>query len=140
MKPKFVARSGTTGGRSLRRRGIQTLFAVHYRDDIAGSDARPGRWRIVNGHHHLDNAVLRRHLDSNAAEFARRLHLHLTELPGVHVARVRIETGEHPIDRAFYEYFVWDWLDVFTTNSLKHVAEEVQQLIRSTTLAVLCKR
>ena len=87
----------------------------------------------------LNNAVRQCHLNSNAAELTRRLQLHFTELPGVHVARVRIETSEHPINRAFYKHFVWNWIDILAANSLEDVAEQSQQLIGLITLAVLGK-
>ena len=77
------------------------LLAVDLGDDVVGEDARPRGRRIVDRRDDLDEAVLHRDLDAEAAEFAAGLDLHVAEALGVHVARMRIERGQHAVDGRF---------------------------------------
>src|SRR5206468_12549173 len=62
--------------------------------------------------HDLDQAFLHRDFDAEAAEFTARGDLHVAEALGVHVARMRIEPGQHAVDRRFDELGVVGLLDV----------------------------
>ena len=66
-------------------------LAVDVGDEVAGLDAGLGRRRVVDRRDHLDDAVLHRDLDAEAAELALGLHLHVGEAFGVEIARMRIE-------------------------------------------------
>ena len=73
------------------------LVVVELGDEIVGEDAGLRGGGVVDRRHDLDQAVFHRHFDAEAAELAARLHLHVAEALGVHVARMRIEAGEHPV-------------------------------------------
>ena len=100
--------------------------AVDRRDDISREDASFGRRRVVDGRHDLEQAVLLSHFDAESAEFAFRLDLHVLERFGVHVARVRIERGQHAIDRSLDHLGVIGLLDVIVAHLVEDVAKQVQ--------------
>ena len=68
--------------------------------------------RIVDRRDHLDQAVFHGDLDAEAAELAAGLHLHVAEALGIHVARMRIEAGQHAVDRGFDQLAVVGLLDI----------------------------
>ena len=80
--------------------------------------------RLVDRCDHLDEAFLHRDLDADPAELALGLHLHLPELVRAHVARVRVERGEHAVDGALDQLRFVRWLDVVGAHLLEHVAKE----------------
>ena len=82
--------------RLIERQPLRRLV-VDRGDDVAREDARLGRRRIVDRGHDLDEAVLLRHLDTQAANSAFRLDLHVAELFCVHVARMRVEEDSMPL-------------------------------------------
>ncbi len=45
---------------------------------------------------------------------------------GIHVARVRVEPGEHAVDRRFDQLVVVGHLDVVGADALENVAEQVE--------------
>ena len=51
------------------------------------------------GDDHLDHAVLHRDFDAEPAEFAAGLHLHVAEMLRIEIGRMRIERGQHAVDR-----------------------------------------
>src|SRR5262249_46844233 len=69
---------------------------------------------------------LHRDLDAEAAELASGLHLHVAEALGIHVARVRIESGEHAVDRRFDQLAVVGLFHVVGPHALEHVAEQAE--------------
>ena len=69
------------------------VLAIDGGDDVARENAAARGRRIVDRGHDLDEAVLLRHFDAEPAELAARLHLHVLEALGVHIARMRIERG-----------------------------------------------
>ncbi len=74
------------------------VLAVDLGDDVIGHDAGARGGSLVDGGHDLDEAVFHRDLDAEAAELAAGLHLHVAEALGIHVARMRIEGGQHAVD------------------------------------------
>ena len=102
------------------------LLAVELGDDVVRHDAGLGGGRLVDRGHDLDEAVFHRDFDAEPAEFAAGLHLHVAEALGVHVARMRIEPGEHAVDRSFDQLAVVRLLDIFGAHPLEHVAEQVE--------------
>ena len=101
-------------------------LVVEMGDDVVGHDAGLGGGRVVDRRHDLDQAVLHRDLDAEAAELAARLHLHVAEALGVHVARMRIEPGQHAVDGRFDQLGVVRLLDVVGAHALEHVAEQTE--------------
>ena len=102
------------------------LLVVELGDDVVGQDAGLGGGRLVDRRHHLDQAVFHGDLDAEPAEFAAGLHLHVAEALGVHVARMRIEPGQHAVDRGFDQLGVVRLLDVVGAHALEHVAEQIE--------------
>ena len=101
-------------------------LVVEMGDDVVRHDAGLGGGRLVDRRHDLDQAVLHRDLDAEAAEFAAGLHLHVAEALGVHVARMRIEPGQHAVDRRLDELGVVGLLDIVGAHALEHVAEQAE--------------
>ena len=101
-------------------------LAVEMGDDVVGHDAGLGRRRLVDRRDDLDQAVFHGDLDAEAAELAARLHLHVAEALGVHVARMRVEAGQHAVDRRFDQLGVVRLLDVVGADPLEHVAEQAE--------------
>ena len=101
-------------------------LVVEMGDDVVGQDAGLGGRRLVDRRHHLDQAVLHGDLDAEPAELAAGLHLHVAEALGVHVARMRIEPGQHAVDRRFDQLGVVGLLDIVGAHPLEHVAEQAE--------------
>ena len=74
----------------------------------------------------LMTPVLHGDLDAETAELAGGLHLHVLEVLRVHVARMRVEPGQHAVDRRFDELVVVGDLDIVGAHPLEHVAEQVE--------------
>ena len=88
-----------------------------------------GRRRVVDRRHDLDQAVLHRDLDAEAAELAAGLHLHFLEALGVHVARMRIERSEHAVDGGLDQLLFIRRLDIVGAHAVEHVAEQIELLV-----------
>ena len=106
-----------------------TGVAVEMGDEVAGLEAGIGGRRVVDRRHDLDQAVLHRHLDAEPAELAAGLHLHVVEVLGIQVVRVRVERGQHAVDRALDQRVVGDVVDIVRAHQLEHVAEQVELLV-----------
>ena len=102
------------------------LLAVELRDDVVGHDAGLGGGRLVDRRHHLDQAVFHGDLDAEPAEFAAGLHLHVPEALRIHVAGMRVEPGQHAVDRVLDQLAVVRLLDVVGAHALEHVAEQIE--------------
>ena len=102
------------------------LLAVELGDDVVGHDAGLGGGRLVDRRHHLDQAVFHGDLDAEPAEFAAGLHLHVAEAFRIHVARMRIEPGQHAVDRGLDQLLIVRLLDVVGAHALEHVAEQIE--------------
>src|SRR6516165_9021581 len=120
-------------GEPLHRR------VVEVRDNVVGHDAGLGRRRLVDRGHDLDQPVLHRDLDAEAAELASGLHLEVAEALGIHVARMRIESGEHAVDRRFDQLAVVGLLHIVRPQPLEYVAEQAELAI-SVGVGRLCTR
>ncbi len=68
--------------------------------------------RVVDRRDDLDQAVFHGDFDAEAAELAARLHLHVAEALGIHVARMRIEAGQHAVDGGLDQLAVVRLLDI----------------------------
>ena len=102
------------------------LLVVELGDDVVGHDAGLGGGRVVDRRDDLDQAVFHRDLDAEPAELAAGLHLHVAEALGVHVARMRVEPGQHAVDGRFDQLGVVRLLDVVGAHALEHVAEQIE--------------
>jgi hypothetical protein len=101
-------------------------LVVEIGDDVIGQDAGLGRRRVVDRRDHLDQAVFHSDLDAKPAELAAGLHLHVAEALCIHVARMRIETGQHAADGGFDELAVVGLLDIVAAHPLENVAEQIE--------------
>src|SRR6516225_7390148 len=110
-------------GEPLHRR------VVEVRDDVVGHDPGLGRRRLVDRGHDLDQAVLHGDLDAEAAKLASGLHLQVAEAFRIHVARMRIEPGQHAVDRRFDQLAVVGLLHIVGPQPLEHVAEQAELAI-----------
>ncbi len=104
-------------------------LVVEIGDDVIGHDAGAGGRRVVDRRDHLDQTVFHRDLDAEAAELTAGLHLHVAEALGVHVARMRIEAGEHAADGGFDQLGVVGLLDIVGAHALEDVAEQIELTI-----------
>jgi len=52
--------------------------------------------------------------------------LHVAPALLVHVARMRIERGDHAVDRALHQLRIVGLLDIAQANALEHVAEQIE--------------
>ena len=117
--------------RSLRKGGFKSpIIMLTARGEeaakIAGLDAGARRRGVVDGRDHLDEAVIHDDLDAETAELALGLLLHVLEVLGRHVARMRIEAGEHAVDGVLQELLVGNVLDVVFAHAFEHVAEQLE--------------
>ena len=101
-------------------------LVVEMGDDVVGHDPGLRRRGFVDRRHDLDQAVLHGDLDAEAAELAAGLHLHVAEALGIHVARMRIEPGQHAVDRRFDQLAVVGLLHIVGAYSFEHVAEQAE--------------
>ena len=98
-------------------------------DDVARQDAGLGGRRVVDRRDDLDEAVLLGDLDAEAAELALGLDLHVLERLGVHVARMRVERGEHAVDGRLDQLGFVGLLDIVVADLVEHVAEQIELAI-----------
>ena len=69
-------------------------------DEVARHESGAGGRRVVDRAHDLDEAVLHHDLEPEAAEFlALHAGLEILQRLGVEIGRMRIERGEHAVDR-----------------------------------------
>ncbi len=100
--------------------------AVDGADEVAREDAGFRRRSVVDRSDDLDEAVLLHDLDAEAAEGAARLHLHVGEALGVHVARMRVERGEHAADRRLDHFLVVGLFDIISADFFENIAEQIE--------------
>ena len=113
----------------LRERQTLHRVAVEMGDQIARLQAGMRGRRVVDRRDDLYESVLHRHFDAEPAELAAGLHLHVIEVFGVEVIRMRIERGQHAVDRALDQLIVLDLIGVTVAHDLEHIAEQVELLV-----------
>ena len=116
------------------------VLVVDLGDHVARQHAGLGRGRIVDRRHHLDEAVFHRDLDAEPAELAMGGLLHVAPALLIHVARMRIERGDHAVDGAFHQLGIVGLLDVAGLDPLEHVAEQIELGVGVGTCRGLCRR
>src|SRR6266446_3408306 len=104
-------------------------LVIEVRDDVVGHDPGLGCRRVVDRGDDLDQAILHGDFDAEAAELAPGLHLHVAEALGIHVARMRIEPGQHAVDRRFDQLAVVGLFHVVGAHALEHIAEQAELAI-----------
>jgi hypothetical protein len=113
----------------LFQRQTQQRLTVHMGDEIARLDAGLHRRGVVHRRDDAHEAVFLRHLDAEAAELAAGLNLHRVEIARRQVAGMRVERGQHAVDRRLDQRAFVDLFDVVGADALEHVAEQVELLV-----------
>ena len=99
------------------------------RDEVARLNAGISRRSVVDGRDDFDEAFLLRNLDTKAAELATGLHPHVVEVILRQVAGMRVERGQHAVDRGLDQLLLVNLFDILRADAFKDVTEEVQLLI-----------
>src|SRR5262249_23777215 len=99
-------------------------LVVEVGDDVIRHDAGFGCRRLVDWSDDLDQPVLHGHFDAETAELAARLHLHIAEALGVHIARMWIEPRQHSVDRRFNQLAVVGLFHVVRPYPLEHIPKQ----------------
>ena len=115
-------------------------LVVERDDEVARLDAGAEGRRVVDRRTPLDEAVLHRALDAEPAELAAGLHLHVAEAFRIHVARMRIKTGQHAVDRRFDQLAVVRFFDIVGAYALEYVAEQVELAVGVRGVVLLLRR
>ena len=110
----------------LLERQAHDLLVVQVRDEITGQQSSLRGGGIVDRRDHLYDAVLHRHLDAEAAEFAAGLHLHVLEILRIKISRVWVERGQHAVDGTLDQSRILGLFDIIRAHALQHVAEQIQ--------------
>ena len=103
--------------------------AVDAGDAVARLDAGLGGGRSVDGRDHFDQPVFLRHFDADAAELTLGGDLHVVIGLGVHIARMRIEAGDHALDRGVDQFAVLHRAHIIGAHPLEGVGEQIEALI-----------
>ena len=125
--------------------GVVQVHALHRRvveldDQVAGLQAGAERRGVLDRRDHLDETVLHADLDAEAAELALRADLQLLERFLVEVGRMRVEAGQHAVDRLGDELLVLDRLDVVRLDRAEDLGERTQLVHRQRELRGLALR
>ena len=104
----------------------ENLLLVEMGDEIAAHQAGARGGGILDRRDHLDDAILHRDLDAEAAEFAAGLHLHVAEMLRVEIGRMRVERGQHAVDRRLDQLGIVGLLDIVRAHALQDLAEQVE--------------
>ena len=109
----------------LQRQALDLLL-IERGDQVAAHDPGLGGRRVFDRRHHLDHAVLHRDFDAEPTELAAGLHLHVTEMLRIEIGRMRVERGQHAVDRGFDQLGVIGLLDIVRAHALEHLAEQIE--------------
>jgi len=93
----------------------------------------------IHGGDDLDEALFHGDLDPQPAKGAAGLAAHLIEVVGRQVARMRIERGQHAVDRGLDQLFGSHFLDILGADAFEHVAEQVELLVHRTIALLLLR-
>ena len=99
-------------------------------DVIAGLHARGKGWGVLGRSDHLDRAILHRDRQAEPAVIAVGGGAKRSVVRALHVGTVRIERGEHAVDRALDQHMVIDRIDIIGAHLVEHVHEGVEFLHR----------
>ncbi len=109
---------------------------IETNDQITGLETGVEGGCIVDGCHHLDEAVLHGHFDTETAKLAFRPDTDFLERFRVEIGRVRVETREHPLNRVPQKLPILDFFDIVGL----HLAENLgkyPQLLEGERLEIL---
>ena len=98
-------------------------------DEIAGLDASLHRGCVIHRCDDADETLFLGHFDTQATKFASGLYLHRVVVARGQIAGMRIERGQHPVDRRFDQRGLIHLFHVIAADSLEDIAEQVKLLI-----------
>ena len=126
MSPPPSSRPAHAVDRLLERQSLDRRV-VDRGDDVAGHQAGARRRRVVDRADDADDVALLHDLEAEPAEFL-ALHrvLEFAERLGVEVGRMRIERGEHAVDRADDHLVLVGLVDVGVAHGLEHARKQRQ--------------
>ena len=113
----------------LFQRQATDFLAVDLGDQVTGQNASLFGGRVEHRRDHLDEFVLHRDLDAEAAIFTLCLGAHVRGILGVHEGGVRIERGQHAVDRVLDQLLVFGFLDIIGAHALEDVTEDRKLLV-----------
>ena len=122
-----VGRAAQLVHRLLQGQALDGL-AVHRGDQVARLDAGARGGGAVDRRDDLQQPALAGDRHAEAAEMALRLELHLMPLLGIHVAAMRIEAGQHAVQRVMDQRAGLDRIDIVGAHALQHLAEQGERL------------
>jgi hypothetical protein len=111
-------------------------FAIDGGQEVAGLDAGASGGRAVDRGNDAHDAIFARHLDAEAAIFAAGGDLHVAVLGRVHVGGMRVERGEHAVDRRFDSLALVDVGDIILLDAREHVGEQFKLTIDVALIAI----
>ena len=104
-------------------------LAIDLGDEITRLHAGLGRGRVIHRRHDLDQSILHGDFDAETAKLAFGLDLHVLVFLGIHIARMRIQRGQHAVDGGFDQFVILGRLDIGRAHALEHFAEQVELFI-----------
>ena len=113
----------------ILQRAAEDQFAVEVGDIVAGLDPGARCGRVVDRRDDLDRPVLDADRQAQPAIFARHLIVEILGFGGVHIVGMRIEAGEHAVDRAVDQLLVIDLVDIIAADAFEHVHQRVEFLV-----------
>ena len=105
------------------------LLAVEMGHQVSWLDAGALRGRVVDRRDHLDEAVLHRDLDTEAAELATRLNLNFLVALGVVILRMRVERADHALDGGIDQLRRAHLLNVFAADFFEDFAKQIELVV-----------
>ena len=105
------------------------LLAVEMGHQVSRLDAGALRGRVVDRRDHLDEAVLHRDLDTEAAELATRLNLNFLVALGVVILRMRVERADHALDGGIDQLRRAYLLNVFAADFFEDFAKQIELVV-----------
>ena len=113
----------------LAQRKPADLLAVDLGDQVSGKNAGAGGRGLVDRRDDLDQLVLHRDLDAEAAELSLGLDAHVLRGLGIEIGRMRIERRQHPVDGAFDQRLLLGRRHILRAHTLEDVAEDRELLV-----------
>jgi hypothetical protein len=110
----------------LIERAAVDQLAIEVGDVIARLESGLVAGRILDRCDHLHGAVLERDVEAEATIFAVRGRHQRTEALLVKIGAVRIQAGEHAVDRAAQELLVVDLLHILRADAVEDVHELIE--------------
>ena len=110
----------------LVQRLTEDQMAVDMGDIVARLDPGAARRRILLRRDYLDRAVLHRDGQPEAAVIPLGHDPHVVEVERIDIGGMRVEAGEHPLDRAVDQFLVVGRVDIIRLYPAEHLHETIE--------------